>query len=74
MAERSLCRRGACFHEMRHTGSDWVGNAARIATMLQQTRRKRCRYDLVSEIAYLFILAKRRYEFLELYGALWKDV
>lgn len=71
--------RGACFHEIRHTGSDWDGctvrqRCTRIATMLQQTRRKRCRCDLVSEIAYLFILADRRYQFLELYDALWKGI
>ena len=68
-----VSRRGLCFHEMRHTGSDGLvapcGNTARIDTMLQQTRRKRCRYDLVSEIAYLFILVERRYGVL---GAIWR--
>jgi hypothetical protein len=78
VVERSLCECGPCFHEMRQTGSDGLvaprGNAARIDTMLQQTRRKRCLCDLVSEFAYLFILAERRYECLELYGGVWKDV
>jgi hypothetical protein len=62
---------------MRHTESEGFaapcGNAARIDTVLQQTRRKRCRYDLVSKIAYLCTLAEWRYACLELYGVLWKD-
>jgi hypothetical protein len=51
MAEYWRLRRNSCLCPIRHTESHGLtarcGNTARIDTLLQQTRRKRCRCDLV---------------------------